>query len=98
MPEDGHSLPRFSGIVQGLPQVVVWSCLVGGLIDCILPQPDGISPDVIALIASIAAPSIDVEPWIKTAKIVEEKGADLIEINSASPCSGAELQQVLAVA
>jgi len=51
--------------------------------------------DDVPLIANIAAPSIDTEPWIKTAKIAEERGADLIEINSASPCSGAQLQEVL---
>jgi dihydropyrimidine dehydrogenase (NAD+) subunit PreA len=49
----------------------------------------------VPLIASIAAPSIDIEPWAKTAKVAEDRGADLIEINSASPCTGAQLQAVL---
>jgi len=49
----------------------------------------------VPLIASIAAPSIDAETWAKTARIVEARGADMIEINSAAPCIGAQLQEVL---
>lgn len=49
----------------------------------------------VPLIASISAVSSDVEPWIRTAKIVEDRGADLIEINGASPCTSAQLQEVL---
>lgn len=51
--------------------------------------------DDVPLIASIVAVSTDVEPWIRTAKLIEDRGADMIEINGGAPCDSALLQETL---
>lgn len=49
----------------------------------------------VPLIVSITAPTYETEPWVETAKIVEDRGADLIEVNAVSPCSDSVLKDFL---
>ncbi len=51
--------------------------------------------DDIPLIGSIAVPTFETELWVEMAKIVEDKGCDLIELNAGAPCIAAHLREIL---
>lgn len=49
----------------------------------------------VPLIANILAPTFKPEPWAEMAKMVEDRGADMIELNTVSPCSASVLKNFL---
>jgi dihydropyrimidine dehydrogenase (NAD+) subunit PreA len=66
----------------------------------ILPMIDALREmaskyDDVPLIASITATTHETGAWVETAKIIEDRGADLIELNTVAPCTVAALREVL---
>lgn len=49
----------------------------------------------VPLICTITAPTLDTKPWSDMAKLVEDRGADLIELNTFAPCETALLRDRL---
>lgn len=49
----------------------------------------------VPLIGSIAVPTFETGLWVEMAKIVEDRGSDMIELNTGAPCIAAHLREIL---
>jgi dihydroorotate dehydrogenase/NAD-dependent dihydropyrimidine dehydrogenase PreA subunit len=49
----------------------------------------------VPLIGSITAPTYETKTWVEMARLVEDRGADLLELNTFAPCQAALLRKVL---